>query len=108
MIRMWKPLFTGKAVEAGAVATLFPSESIQSCLQGMVDWGAFVLSDASKTGLDALTGTGSRGLSLGERSGGAGPGDTFRSGIDRASRRWVWGLWKERENGTAWGDRGRH
>eukprot|EP00937_MAST-01D_sp_MAST-1D-sp2_P000575 g575.t1 len=32
--------------------------------QSMLDWGAFVLSDESKTGLDALIGTGSRGLSM--------------------------------------------
>ena len=32
--------------------------------QSMVDWGAFVLSNANATGLAALSGTGSRGLSM--------------------------------------------
>ena len=37
---------------------------VQQAPQSMVDWGAFVLADATKTGLAALTGTGSRGLSM--------------------------------------------
>ena len=32
--------------------------------QSMVDWGAFVLSNSNATGLAALSGTGSRGLSM--------------------------------------------
>jgi len=37
---------------------------VQQGPQSMVDWGSFVLADASKTGLAALAGTGSRGLSM--------------------------------------------
>ena len=37
---------------------------VQQGPQSMVDWGAFVLADATKAGLAALTGTGSRGLSM--------------------------------------------